>query len=65
MRISPILPALRGSIVQHMRRLVLDADIRELEKPEHVLTLMAHLNSAPITLVPTMQSIHLNRSATC
>jgi len=65
MLISPYLPTLRGSIVQHMRRLVIDADIRELEsKPEHILTVMGHLHSAPIALVPTM-SVNLQRSPQC
>jgi len=66
MRISPTLPTLRGSIVQHVRRMVLDHEINELaSRPEHLLTLMAHLHSAPITLAPAMQSIHPHRSATC
>jgi len=64
--ISPFIPSVKGSIAAHMRHMVCDAEIHELEsKPEHVLTLMNHLHSAPVTLAPTLQSIHLQRGPKC
>lgn len=63
MRIIRELPPLRGTLVQHVRRMVFEAEIRELANvPEHLLNVMSHLHSAPEMLAPTMRSIHFQRS---